>query len=540
MFYLQANLLQSEPSQTARGVITQPTNASDVRVLREHIFQTRCASPPLQKLSTCDANYPCSTCESLSVVCTYQRLEGRTDEPLGAISNTRVSTRSQHRQATAISDQRRHGQSSVPFLLNYSAPGNQSNPGDVNHALSLLSTTESNDPELDSALPSLEVEADRSDLFFEDSWALFFGSVTNDRQCRNSPLPEGLDDPEQRQLAADKMIDCLSNVYTSHSHVFGGLNLDPERTFFNERNVRNFINAYFDNTVRPRSRIVLKSSFNLETTSAPLLLSIFLLGASCGLSDHAMSQATTYVDMAEQVVFEDSNFLQLVYNHQSRDGESLNKTEIESIQAAILIILNQLASPKPEARRRVRIQRYPALVSIARATSMTQIKNQWHDSNIPLRQAKFIRNETCIRLMASITMLDCHNIMFFNTPPQFTASEFGFDLPAEERGIDIRDSATWEIWAQNEREHQRPSPLNIFVQELLSEDWPGLDDPRYSNLNVFALFIVVSGKYSMISLSGALKAKKAFAQSIPTNNIRVEVKPLQYVRRHTPARKGTL
>lgn len=110
--------------------------------------------------------------------------------------------------------------------------------------------------------------------------------------------------------------------------------------------------------------------------------------------------------------------------------------------------------------------------------------------------------------MASITMLDCHNIMFFNTPPQFTASEFGFDLPAEERGIDIRDSATWEIWAQNEREHQRPSPLNIFVQELLSDDWPGLNSPRYSDLNVFALFIVVSGKYSMKPISGALKAEK--------------------------------
>ncbi|KAJ5909535.1 hypothetical protein N7504_004178 [Penicillium tannophilum] len=320
------------------------------------------------------------------------------------------------------------------------------------------------------------------------------------------------------------MIDCLSSVYTSHRHVSGELNTDPERTFFSERNVGDFINAYFDHTVRPRSRIVLKSSFNLEITSGPLLLAIFLLGASCGLSDHAKSQATNYVDMAEQVVFENPDFLQLVYNQQPRDADSLYQFEIESIQAAILIILNQLASPKPEARRRVRIQRYPALVSLARATSMTQIKNQWHDSDIPLSHAKFIKNETCIRLMASITMLDCHNIMFFNTPPQFTASEFGFDLPAEERGIDIRDSATWEIWAQNEREHQRPSPLNIFVQELLSDDWPGLNSPRYSDLNVFALFIVVS----------------AFAQSIPTNNIRVEVKPLQYVRRHTPARKGTL
>ncbi|KAJ5651875.1 hypothetical protein N7507_009301 [Penicillium longicatenatum] len=114
-------------------------------------------------------------------------------------------------------------------------------------------------------------------------------------------------------------------------------------------------------------------------------------------------------------------------------------------------------------------------------------------------------------------MLDCHNIMFFNTPPQFTASEFGFDLPAEERGIDIRDSATWETWALSERKYQRPPPLKTFVQELLSDDWPGLDDPRYSNLNVFALFIVVSA-----------------------NNIRAKIKSLRHVRRHSPTRKGAL
>ncbi|KAJ6114494.1 hypothetical protein N7486_000272 [Penicillium sp. IBT 16267x] len=226
------------------------------------------------------------------------------------------------------------------------------NPGDINHALSLLSTTESNNQELDSALPSLEVEADRNDLFFEDSWALFFGPVTNERQYRNSPLPEGLDDPEQRQLAADKMIDCLSRVYASHIHVFGEFNLDRERTFFNERNVGDFIGAYFEHTVRPRSRIVLKSSFDLEMTSTPLLPAIFLLGANCGLSNPAKSQATIYADIAEQVVFENSSFLHLAYNQQSRDSDSLNQTEIESIQAAILIILIQLASPKPEARRR--------------------------------------------------------------------------------------------------------------------------------------------------------------------------------------------
>ncbi|KAJ5769431.1 hypothetical protein N7520_003990 [Penicillium odoratum] len=291
------------------------------------------------------------------------------------------------------------------------------------------------------------------------------------------------------------MIDCLSEVYSSHENIWGPFDIDLERGFFNEETVGEFIDAYFEHTVRPRSRIVLKSLFNLETTSAHLLLTIFLLGANFGPSEGAKSQATRRLDMAEYAVFENPTFLQLVYNQQPRTSDSLNQTEIESIQAAVLIILIQLASPKADARRRVRIQRYPALVSVARATSLTQVRNRWHDPTVPLNHANFLKNETCIRLMASITMLDCHNIMFLNTPPQFTVTEFGFDLPAEEKGIDLGDSATWEIWAQNEREYQRPSPLNRFIQELLSDDWPGLEDPKYSNLNVFTLFVVVSGKH---------------------------------------------
>ncbi|KAJ5288778.1 hypothetical protein N7478_001808 [Penicillium angulare] len=89
-------------------------------------------------------------------------------------------------------------------------------------------------------------------------------------------------------------------------------------------------------------------------------------------------------------------------------------------------------------------------------------------------------------------MLDCHNIMFFNSPPQFTPSEFCFDLPSEERGIDIRDPTTWAVWAENERKHDRPPPLNEFIQELLSDTWKGEGDSRMNNLNIFATFTVIS------------------------------------------------
>lgn len=94
--------------------------------------------------------------------------------------------------------------------------------------------------------------------------------------------------------------------------------------------------------------------------------------------------------------------------------------------------------------------------------------------------------------MASIAMIDTHFIIFFNTPPLLSPFELGFDLPAEDCGVDISDSLTWEDWVDNERKYQRPPPLNQFIQELLSDNWAGIEDTRFQNLNIFALFIIIS------------------------------------------------
>jgi hypothetical protein len=96
--------------------------------------------------------------------------------------------------------------------------------------------------------------------------------------------------------------------------------------------------------------------------------------------------------------------------------------------------------------------------------------------------------------MSSIAMMDCHYIMFFNDPPILTAPELRFDLPAEEKGIEIPDATTWELWATKERNYQRPPPLNLFIQELLSDSWTGPEDPRYKNLSFFALYVVITGE----------------------------------------------
>lgn len=107
--------------------------------------------------------------------------------------------------------------------------------------------------------------------------------------------------------------------------------------------------------------------------------------------------------------------------------------------------------------------------------------------------------------MASISMIDCHFIMFQNVPPNFTLQELEFDLPAEEQGIDITDEVTWSQWAMNERKFQRPPPLNRFVNELLSDSWTGPEDARFENIGLFALWLVISGGCSYPIVTATLK-----------------------------------
>ncbi|KAJ5908070.1 hypothetical protein N7495_000752 [Penicillium taxi] len=349
---------------------------------------------------TCDGSHPCSACQSHGVHCTRQRLANHDHpEPAQLLSNVPgLSTGKQSICSALQSDEQDQDKvRSVPFLLNFSRSGNR-NLGDVNQVLSQLSAAESPDENSNSALPSHEIEADRADLFFEESWEIFFGSYKNDAQTRGSPLARGLEDPDQRQMAAIQMIDCITGICHDCKRAEYTLDADRIREFFSEDAVYNFIEAYFERTVRPRSRIVLKPYFDLATISTSLLLSIFLMGAICGTSDSTI-QALEYAEMAERVVFE-SPVLQALMHRKQDDVESLQESEMELIQAAILIILIQISSPNTETRHRTRIQRYPALVSVARATRLTQIKNNWQ-KNDKLSYKEFLKNETCIRFVLS-------------------------------------------------------------------------------------------------------------------------------------------
>lgn len=341
----------------------------------------------------CDGGVSCHSCRSQGAYCSYTRLEAHSSSLSGPRPDTlRISTRSQTLRNGDDEPKSTAPKLSVPFLLNYSATSNR-HPGEVNNVLTALATTESKDETRDPGVPSLLLEDDRPDLFFEESWNLFLGSHEDQDRYETRFLPRGLEEDTECESAASRILQSITSSHTDPSQEDY---YDRARAFFSKENIHDFIVAYFDGTVRPRSRIVLKSFFDLSSTPTPLLLSMLLMGAVCAGSKNAKYNAIEYADKAEAIIFDDSSFQRLVYQKRESRRDILEKSDIEIIQAAVLMILIQISSPNPESRRRVRIHRYPALVSVARATGLTQIKNSWHDS-VTSSHELFLANELSIR-----------------------------------------------------------------------------------------------------------------------------------------------
>lgn len=346
----------------------------------------------------CDGRTPCATCQQSDKPCSYRRLETqrRTAHQEGVDIST-LPTSSQAKQQEEVDVRSGADKASLPFLLNYSATSDR-HPGDVNHVLTQLATTEVHRKEPDTSLPSLHLDVEKTGLFAEDPWGLFFGTSQDTEMKENLPLPQGLEDREKRCVATERVLQCILHTKSANPTVAEACDVARAREFFQEENILNSIVGYFEHTVRPRSRIVLKSTFNLDSISQPLLLAMILMGASCGISEDMKSKAVEYVEIAEYAVFESQFFHDLVHGAQRVESDLLSSQSVEIIQAAIIVILLQISSPNPTARRRIRIQRYIALVSAARATGLTKVRNRWHDSNTPMSYQQFLRNEICIRL----------------------------------------------------------------------------------------------------------------------------------------------
>jgi hypothetical protein len=155
-----------------------------------------------------------------------------------------------------------------------------------------------------------------------------------------------------------------------------------------------FVNAFFQYAYSSNP-FIHKASFNVNTASWYLVLAILLFGFTYASPGNS-SAYNEYYDVVEYLIFEGSEFQRLL---RQKEHPLISKEIIQLIQAAILMIELQGSQSDVEIKRRIRVQRLPALISVVRLLNLTKVVNDTVlDGHIATLE-EFLHKETLVRLV---------------------------------------------------------------------------------------------------------------------------------------------
>lgn len=165
------------------------------------------------------------------------------------------------------------------------------------------------------------------------------------------------------------------------------------RSVFTVPNLQLFVSAYFTYTQKYLPMIH-KPTFRLEECSSRLMLAIFILGSKfCGPLDQVIS-LRQFEDIAEEFVFNGR-----IFHHQfgqgNKEGLQISRTDLENLQAAVIMEALLLSANDGRALVRLRAERHPRLVAAIRASGLfltTESSSVAHSS-----WEEFAQHEAMIR-----------------------------------------------------------------------------------------------------------------------------------------------
>ncbi|KAH9237535.1 hypothetical protein K456DRAFT_1830001 [Colletotrichum gloeosporioides 23] len=223
-------------------------------------------------------------------------------------------------------------------------------------------------------------------------------------------------------------------------------------------------------------------TFNLETTSLPLLLAISLNGAAySNYSSHAAgirAKAQDFYLIADAYIFQQ---LERSINSNFREAEF--EPTVEILQAALLIVVLQICFD--ESRKGVIIfKRLPLLVFSLRNFGLTRMK---HDDEEAWRT--FIRQETLIRLSTWTFFMDSLLTLLCNRPPSMSHAETLGHLPCNQALWDAESEETFiQLRFETGHEFVRLGDLTVG---LMQNEWPIELVPPFDRLTLHHLNAVV-------------------------------------------------
>ncbi|KAJ6096101.1 hypothetical protein N7486_006847 [Penicillium sp. IBT 16267x] len=304
-------------------------------------------------------------------------------------------------------------------------------------------------------------------------------------------------------------------VETSKSMVPGSaedrpLDMMQLTALFGVSNISAFISAFFQ-SLHWHLPIIHFPTFDPGNVPNPLLLAIFLSGATYTTPLEGASLSPWIFDVAEEYIFR--KILNLT-TPTSKDPMHILPT-VHLVQAALIMEMLQFGRDDMQTRRRIRIMRHPCLVSTIRSLGIFQLKRRTAPNVHDDRAWRIlVAEEVCIRIACWVFLADGFLTVCFKNHPALSIFEMDCHLPwcAELWEAEDADSFA-RIAARKSTEHPIP-PLRDVVTQLLETPEPEVPIPWSLSLSAENLLILI---YAMSSL--AFQTRTGLLKFLPLDTI---------------------
>ncbi|PWY92633.1 hypothetical protein BO70DRAFT_384110 [Aspergillus heteromorphus CBS 117.55] len=313
-------------------------------------------------------------------------------------------------------------------------------------------------------------------------------------------LPESTCSTRLSTKLNDIMIE-LAETSRSMEPVSAGLQNPLDTTelasLFTANNLSTFISAFFQ-SLHWHLPIVHFPTFDPGMVSNPLLLSIFLSGATYATSQDGNSLATGLLDVAEEYIFRQ---LANLSTTPSPTGPAHLLPTLEVIQGALIVEMLQFGHGETGTRRRIRIIRHPCVISTIRSLGIFQSKRSMAlGACDEATWRSVIAEEVSIRIACWAFLADGFLTVCFNNHPALSIFEMDCDFPWSSAVFEAENASSFnEIASAHTTACPLPS-LREFITRLLDENAAG-DLVQWSRSLVGEHFLIlIYGKCVRVTL----------------------------------------
>ncbi|KAL4782715.1 hypothetical protein BJX76DRAFT_281072 [Aspergillus varians] len=195
--------------------------------------------------------------------------------------------------------------------------------------------------------------------------------------------------------------------------------------------IQKFIALYFKYW-HANCPIIHAPSFDPDTVSLPLVTSVVFMGAMYTTDERERYAAKRLLDFAELYIFSSDIFsydceaAATICGSRNLDSESHDWIQFQKFQAGYLMVVVQYWAGSPVSSSRAMENRFSEVVKIARRMGLTRFQ---HTLENVTDETLWIQNETRIRTMNIISLLDCAFSFYQNYPCRLTHTELQWEFP---------------------------------------------------------------------------------------------------------------